>query len=225
MEAFLARKRCKKALYEDMSKPYKSTVTTDASGKKTVSKSKIKEDDREEMNDKAVGYLFESLEGDAFTEVSLKSTKSAYKMWNYLIEFYDNVDEEDKQNKKFELDEVKGKLKWAPKEKPENFMMRLNLFNEKYTDIDPIFTLDESEMKIIFFSNITDDVEFKMEKKIIKNSGLSNISLEKSVKRMEDVWEEEVTIQMRQTKKRDWLTIMAIKVSAKTVTERITMKE
>ena len=69
-EAFLARKRCKKALYEDMSKPYKPTVTTDASGKKTVSKSQIKEDDREEMNDKAVGYLFESLEGDAFTEVS-----------------------------------------------------------------------------------------------------------------------------------------------------------
>jgi len=56
------------------------------------------------MNDKAVGYLFESLEGDAFTKVSLKSTKSAYKMWNYLIECYDNVDEEDKQNKKFELE-------------------------------------------------------------------------------------------------------------------------
>jgi len=58
MEAFLTRRRCKKALYEDMSKPYKPTVTTDESGKKTVSKSKIKEVDREEMNDKAVGYLF-----------------------------------------------------------------------------------------------------------------------------------------------------------------------
>ena len=58
-----------------MSKPYKSTVTTDASGKNTVSKSKIKEEDREEMNDKAVGYLFESLEGDSFTKVSLKLWK------------------------------------------------------------------------------------------------------------------------------------------------------
>jgi len=181
MEAFLTRKRCKKALSEEMSKPYKSTVTTDASGKKTVSRSKIKEEDREGMNDKAVGYLFESLEGDAFTKVSLKSIESAYQIWQYLIEFYDNVDEDDKE---------KSKLKWAPKEKPENFNMRLNLLNEKYTDIDTKYTLDESEMKTIFFSKILDDVEFKMEKKIIKNSGLSKISLEKIVKRMEDVWEE-----------------------------------
>jgi len=36
MEAFLTRKRCKMALYEDISKPCKPTVTTDASGKKTV---------------------------------------------------------------------------------------------------------------------------------------------------------------------------------------------
>jgi len=48
--------------------------------KKTVSRSKINEEDREEMNDKAVGYLFESLEGDTFTKVSLKSTESAYQM-------------------------------------------------------------------------------------------------------------------------------------------------
>ena len=75
MEAFLTRKRCKKALYEDMSKSYKPTVTADASGKKTVSKSKIQEEDREEMNDRAVGYLFESLEGDSFTKVSLKLWK------------------------------------------------------------------------------------------------------------------------------------------------------
>ena len=142
------------------------------------------------MNDKTVGYLFESLEGDAFTKVSLKSTESAYQMWQYLIEFYDNVDEDDKENKKFELDEVKSKLKWAPKEKPESFMLRLNLLDEKYTDIDTKYTLDESVMKTIFFSNIPDDVEFKMEKKIIKNSSLSKISLEKIVKRMEDVWEE-----------------------------------
>jgi len=75
MEAFLTRKRCKKALYEDMSKPSKPTVTIDASGKRIVSKSKIKEEDREEMNDKAVGYLFGSLEGVAFTKFSLKSTE------------------------------------------------------------------------------------------------------------------------------------------------------
>ena len=80
-------------------------------------------------------------------------------------------------------------------------MMRLNLLNEKYTDIDPIFTLDESEMKIIFFSNTPDDVEFKMEKKIIKNSGLSNISLEKIVKRMEDIWEEVYGEDSDETKK------------------------
>jgi len=37
-------------------------------------------------------------------------------MWQYLIDFYYNVDNKDNE-KKFELDEAKSKQKWAPKEK------------------------------------------------------------------------------------------------------------
>ncbi|KAG7374767.1 zinc knuckle domain containing protein [Nitzschia inconspicua] len=161
-KAYATRKKFWKGFTTDIH----DTEVTDSNG--NVVKAKSSEEDIT-AKQTAMHYLIESLEGSAFTMVTIETEDDPKLAWDLLIQEYEETGEEDyesiqeyEQTGEEDYESVLRDLQtlaMAKTEKPSEFRDRLKLINERLKRIDKSYALNEIQFKVQYLSKLTDEYD------------------------------------------------------------------